>query len=139
MSTWLGLNLIANIWDLELLEDSRLFRLLSFFLKVFLKFLSNPRPFSLYIPISDKNIFGATCHAMQCLFMYNCAWMQCLSIKFIFRLDLFCHSFLGFIAPFAPVLFTNLLFWLAMLPLSFWKAFLSRCLFIVSQLSYARS
>ena len=55
-------------WDLKFLKDSGLFGLPSFFPKVFLKFLLNLRPFSLYYLISDKRIFDAICHAIQCLF-----------------------------------------------------------------------
>ena len=67
--TWLGLHLIARlvgIWSS--LQTSYCF---DYFLSSYRFFWNSCRiqePFSLYMPVSDKHIFDAICHAMQCLF-----------------------------------------------------------------------
>ena len=112
-------------WDLKFLKDFGLFGLPFFFPKVFMKFLSYLRPFSLYLLVSDRHIFDTTCHAMQCLFH---VWL-CMNEMSMYQIYHFfftwtCVVFFFWIhCSFCLCAFTSLSFWPVMLLfcLALWK------------------
>ena len=108
ISTWLDLHLrchakrlqIQLSWDLSFSENSALIWILSSFSpKVFLKLLSGAQPFfTLYSCFRQENIYLMQ-GVMQCMIVHE--W-NVRAFKFVFHLNSFCSSVLGFFAFLRP-------------------------------------